>query len=146
MGAMNLRPVRIGDETSLRCEFQLETSGRNSFCYTLIARFSGEYRIGSGGKPDARFIAGMTRMAVAIWHPAALVLDLSELRYEWGDDMRDLLPPSEGHMKSAVVVGPGCARAIATLLWGVDTQKAATEADFIFDNVEAAWESVRHRA
>jgi hypothetical protein len=146
MGTMNLRPVRIEEETRLRCEFQLETTGRNSFQYTLIARFSGDYRDGSAGKPDARFIAGMTRMGVAIWHPAALILDLSELRYEWGDDLGEILPPGGKHLRSAVVIGPGCARAIATLLWGVNTQKAATEAEFIFDNLEAAWEAVRYQA
>jgi hypothetical protein len=145
MGAMKLRPVRIEDETRLRHEFQLETTGRNPFCHTLIAKFIGEYRTGAAGAPDAAFIVGMARMAVEIWRPAAVVLDLSDLRYEWGDEMGWLLPPSLGR-KSAVVVGPGCTRAIATLLWGVDTQRAATEAGFIFNSVEAAWESVRHRA
>ena len=89
---------------------------------------------------------GMASMAVQIWRPAAIVLDLSKLRYEWGDEMGWLLPPSVGCGKAAVVVGPGCARAIATLMWGVNTQKGATEAEFIFDSVDAAWESVRHRA
>jgi hypothetical protein len=145
---MKLQQVRIEDETRLGYEFRLETSGRNSFCYTLIAKFLGDYRDGSAGKPDLRFIVGMTKMAVAIWYPAALVLDLSELRYEWGDDMNELLSPTFGGERAAVVVGPKCARAIATLatlLWGVSTQKAATEADFIFESVEEAWEAVRHR-
>ena len=67
MSAMNLQPVRIEDRTSLRCELQLETTGPHRFCYTLIAKFIGEYRDGFGGKPDARFIEGMARMAVDIW-------------------------------------------------------------------------------
>ena len=142
---MTLQQVRIEDETRLGHEFRLETSGRNSFCYTLIAKFMGEYRDGSAGKPDLLFMVGMTRMAVAIWHPAALVLDLSELRYDWGDDLSELISPAFAGKASAVVVGPKCARAIATLLWGVSTQKAATEAGFIFESVEEAWEAVRHR-
>jgi hypothetical protein len=145
MGMMKLQPVRIEDETRLRYEFQLETTGRHSFCYTLIAKFSGEYRPGSAGSPDASFIVGITELAVGIWHPAGLILDLSELRYEWGDEMEWLLPPSVG-CKAAVVVGPGCAPAIATLLWGLKTEKSATDAEFIFDSVQAAWESVRYRA
>ena len=143
--AMKLQQVRIEDETRLRYELRLETSGRNSFCYTLIAKFIGDYRDGSAGKPDLQFMAGLARMAVAIWHPAAVVLDLSELRYEWGDDMDELLSPTFAGKKAAVVVGPKCARAIATLLWGISTQKAAAEADFIFETVEQAWEAVRHR-
>lgn len=142
---MKLKPVRIEEATKLRCEFQLETTGGNPFSTTLIAKFIGDYHDGSGGKPDARFISGMTQMATAIWHPAAVVLDLSELRYEWGDDMANLLSPWVGSKKAAVVVGPKCARAIATLLWGVNTTKEATEMEFIFDSVEEAWEAVRDR-
>jgi hypothetical protein len=51
MSGMKLLPVRLDDETPLRYEFQLEMSGRNSFCYTLIAKFIGEYRDGSAGPP-----------------------------------------------------------------------------------------------
>ena len=142
---MRLQQVRIEDETCLGHDFRLETSGGNSFCYTLIAKFTGDYRYGSGGKPDLRFMGGMTRMAVAIWHPAAVVLDLSDLRYEWGDDMSELLSPTFAGKKAAVVVSPKCARAIATLLWGGNTQRAATEAEFIFESVEQAWEAVRRR-
>lgn len=145
MSQMKLQPVRIEDETKLRCEFQLETTGGNPFRTTLIAKFIGEYQDGSSGKPDSRFMAGMVEMAVAIWHPAAVVLDLSELQYEWGDDMANLLPPNAGGKKSAVVVGPKCVRAIATLMWGVNTMREATEAEFIFDDVKAAWEYVRDR-
>jgi hypothetical protein len=143
--AMKLQQVRLEDETSLRCELQLETTGRNPFCYTLIVKFAGDYRDGSAGKPDLRFMVGTTKMAAAIWQPAALVLDLSELRYEWGDDLIELVSPTVAGKKMAVVVGPKCARAIATLLWGTETQREATEADFIFANVEAAWQAVRHR-
>ncbi len=143
--AMKLQPVRLEDETKLRCEFQLETTGRNPFCFTLIVKFTGDYRDGSAGKPDLRFMVGMTKTAVAIWQPAALVVDLSELRYEWGDDLADLVSPSVAGKKTAVVVGPKCARAIATLLWGTSTQREAAEADFIFESVETAWQAVRHR-
>lgn len=142
---MKLQPVRLEDETNIRSEFQLEATGRNPFCFTLIAKFTGDYRDGSAGKPDLRFMVGMTKTAVAIWQPAALVVDLSELRYEWGDDLADLVSPTVAGKKTAVVVGPKCARAIATLLWGTETQREATEADFIFANVEAAWQAVRHR-
>jgi len=141
---MKLRQVRIEEETRLVHEFRLETSGRNSFCYSLIAKFSGEYRPGSEGRPDADYMVGMTKLAVAVWHPAALVLDLSELRYEWGDEMAWLLPPAVG-CRAAVVVGPLCSGAIATLMWGLETQKPSTDADFVFETVEEAWEFVRYR-
>lgn len=145
MSEMKLRPIQIDEITQLRHEFRLETTARSPFRHTLIARFIGEYRDGSSGHPDAVFIAGMLRMAVELWRPAGVVLDLSDLRYQWGDEMHWLLPPDVHGRKIAVVVGPKCARAIATLLWGINTTKEATEADFIFDNVVAAWEAVRDR-
>lgn len=141
---MNLRPIRVEDETSLQYEFQLETTGPNRFCYTLIAKFIGEYRDGSAGRPDVDFILGMTKLAVGIWQPAALVLDLSELKYDWGDEMSWLLPP-DVTCKAAVVVGPRCSRAIATVMWGLDTQKPVTDADFVFETIAEAWDAVRYR-
>jgi hypothetical protein len=145
MSKMKFHPVRIEDASNLRHEFKLETTDESYFRSILIARFIGDYRGGSSGRPDAVYMTGMLRMAVELWGPAGLVLDLSGVRYDWGDEMYWLLPPDVGGKKAAVVVGPKCARAIATLLWGVNTTKEATEAEFIFDNVVAAWEAVRHR-
>jgi hypothetical protein len=113
----------------------------------LIAKFRGRYRYGSAGAPDAAFIAGLTQTALEVWNAAAVVLDLSEVSYEWGDEM-DLLfdvGASRG-AKSAIVVGPACARAIATLMWGTETTRLATEAEKIFDTVEEAWRYVRKTA
>jgi hypothetical protein len=92
-------------------------------------------------------IRGLTLTAIEVWNPAGVVLDLSELHYDWGDEMDLLLDvASDRSVKSAVVVGPACARAIATLMWGVDTKRPATEAENIFDNVEEAWQYVRKAA
>ncbi len=141
---MNLKRISF-DEIAIRYEFQLETTGPNQFWYTLIAKFAGHYREGSAGRPDACFVLGMARTAVEVWHAAALVLDLSELQYQWGDEMEHLLPPDVG-VPAAVVVGPGCARSIATLLWDdVNTAHEATEAEFVFANLQDGWENVRKR-
>ncbi len=142
---MKLQPVRFEDETHIRHEFELETTGQNRFWYTLIAKFIGTYGHGSSGRADAHYILGVTKTAIDIWQPAAVVLDLSELRYEWGDEMDWLLPPALD-VPAAVVVGPHCAPAIATLMWGLKTTRAATEAEFVFDDRGAAWAYVRDQA
>jgi hypothetical protein len=145
--AMKLERVAFDDDNRIDYEFLLETTGASRFWYTLIAKFRGQYRDGSAGAPDAAFIEGLTRTALEVWSPAALVLDLSELRYDWGDEMASLLDiGDDGGLKTAVVVGPGCARAIATLMWGVDTTREATEAEGIFATVEEAWTHVRKTA
>ena len=144
---MKLVRVSFEDQNRIDCEFFLETTGKNRFSYTLIAKFRGRYRDGSAGAPDAAFIRGLTHTAIEVWRPAAVVLDLSELHYEWGDEM-DLLfdVGADQHVKSAIVVGPDCTKAIATLMWGVDTTRPATEAENIFDNLEEAWAYVRKTA
>lgn len=134
---MKLQSVRFEDETNIKYDFSLETSGKTRFDYTLIARFIGTYADGSSGRPDAAFILGMTRAALDVWHPGSLVLDLSELKYDWGDEMDWLLPP-ESHRPTAVIVGPACEKAIATLMFGRDSTRLATEADFIFSNLNEA--------
>ena len=144
---MKLVRVSFEDENRIDCEFFLETTGKNRYWYTLIAKFRGRYRDGSAGAPDAALIRGLTHTAIEVWRPAAVVLDLSELHYEWGDEM-DLLfdVGADQHVKSAIVVGPACTKAIATLMWGVDTTRSATEAENIFDNLEEAWAYVRKTA
>ena len=141
---MKLARVSFEDENRIDCEFFLETTGKNRFWYTLIARFRGRYRDGSAGAPDAALIRGLTHTAIEVWRPAAVVLDLSELHYEWGDEMATLFDVGLDHnMKCAIVVGPACSKAIATLMWGVNTTRSPSEAENIFDNVEEAWEYVR---
>jgi hypothetical protein len=106
-----------------------------------------DYRDGSEGAPDAHFMCGLTEIALEIWRPAALVLDLSELQYDWGDEMDLVLSVGQRqHVPSAVVIGPGCSRAIATLFWGTDTSRLATEAENIFTDLDAAWKHVRKTA
>jgi hypothetical protein len=140
---VNLRPARFEDESNIRCEFQLDRSADIHSYATLIAKFAGRYREGSGGNPDARFICGMLKAAIEVWRPGALVINFSELDYVWGDEMDWFLSPTFNNLPAAVVIGPGCAAAIATLIWGLNTNRPATDADFVFDTVQKAWESVR---
>jgi hypothetical protein len=144
---MKLSRVTFTDDNRIDYEFFLETTGKNRFWSTLVAKFRGRFRDGSKGAPDASFIHGITQTALQVWDPAAVVLDLSELQYEWGDEMDFLLNVgADRNVKSALVVGPGCAKAIATLMWGVETTRVVTEAENIFDNVEEAWKYVRKTA
>src|SRR6516162_11610165 len=109
---MKLARVSFDDENHIDHEFFLETTGKNRFFYTLIAKFRGRYRDGSAGAPDAAFIQGLTQTALEVWRPAAVVLDLPVPQYDWGDEMDCLLDVGAIRgVKSAVVVGPGCTRA-----------------------------------
>lgn len=138
---MQLRAVSFDEETDIRFEFLLETTGKNRFCFTLIAKFKGTYRPGSAGKPDAQFIHGMTLTALRMWRPATVILDLRELTYTWGTDMDLVLDVGAEEDISTLIVGSEtCLPAIGTLLFGPGDQRPATDQARIFDSLEEALE------
>lgn len=77
----------------------------------------GEYKLGSAGNSDARHICGMMAYAQERFTKSFWILDLSELSYEWGDEMDMVLDFGgiNGIESMAVVYGPKCIAAVATL-------------------------------
>ncbi|MGC3957537.1 MAG: hypothetical protein QM813_06135 [Verrucomicrobiota bacterium] len=138
-----LQAVQLGQDNPIQYAFFL--SGR-----ILVARFSGLYRPGHSGKPDCLFIEGIAATAMDVWNCRGLVLDLSNLDYQWGDEMEWLLPIrrtcTKVNFPSATVVGPKCRNAIATLIFDdPKTTRLATEHECIFDDVGSALLYVRQQ-
>lgn len=72
-------------------DFELELSGnRIHVVPMLIVSISGRYRDGSAGAPDAACISGRCRTAIDLWDARAVILDLTQLSYEWGDDFDNI--------------------------------------------------------
>jgi len=143
---MKLKRITFEEETRLRYEFHIEMTGRNRFLYTLIAKFIGEYRPGSQGAPDAHFIRGITQTALEIWNPGALILDLRELSYVWGDEMDLVLDTGTNQGVPLAIVGSElCLPAIGTLVHGINSKQPATDLDHIFENIEEAWQYIRKK-
>lgn len=79
----------------------LDISAIQFMCYTLqlqplysvlgYVEFTGEYRHGSSGSDDARFICWRLEQYCETISPYGLIVDLRGLAYEWGDDL-DLYP------------------------------------------------------
>ena len=116
---------------SIHLDFELELSGSEIHVVPLlIARVQGEYRDGSAGAPDAAYISGLCRTAIELWNARAVLLDLSQLSYEWGDEFDNLYNLD---VPLAVVVGEKCRRAMSTLEFGVDTDKDITEVEYFFE-------------
>jgi hypothetical protein len=109
---------------------------KQPFLSIIHLAFAGDYRTGSGGAPDAHYIEGLTRTVHEIWRPSAMILDLRDLNYEWGDEMDLVLqPPTD---ISAIVVSPKCEPAISTLCLGLDTTKSVLDEARFFDALEPA--------
>ena len=81
-------------------EVSLDISNIECNCYTMdlpksdallgVIKFSGKYGHGSGGSDDALFIDWRINEFCDLDVPlkiSALIVDFSELEYEWGDDL-----------------------------------------------------------
>lgn len=126
--------VKFIDKTDIN--YSLHTVGeKNKYSKILIAEFSGTYKSGSAGASDAKFIKGITKTAKDVWDCFGIIIDFSDLYYDWGDEMDCFLPFDENF---ALVVSDKCESGIATLLFGLNTNKKAIETDFIFSNTNDA--------
>jgi len=122
---------------TIQYSFQLETSDPNQFRHILIANFSGKYRYGSKGNPDAALMWGVLKTACELWYPRAVIIDLRDFEYNWGDKI-EMVFDAPGDATLAIVVGEKCRDALSTLEYGLDTDKDITESKYFFDSLEEA--------
>lgn len=113
---MNIEIYSIKSSVSVDCEIGfIPIDGT----YKKIGYFKafGEYKIGSSGKADAHHICGMMAYAQDRFSKRLWILDLSELSYEWGDEMDMVLGFGSVERVDAVAVvyGSKCIEAVATL-------------------------------
>ena len=107
---------------------------------TLVVSFFGQYRDGSYGNPDAHYMRAMINLACDLWFHRGLVIDLSALKYEWGD-LIDYALDHPDRLPTAIVVGPWCHAALASL-WAED-ERPFQEQDGVFENLQSAVAFVR---
>lgn len=85
----------------------------------LYAAFRGAYRSGSAGSPDATYIMAVMAALDRAWRPDAFIVDLSELTYTSGDEMRWIWDLGSQTCRCrrplAVIAGDGCRHALLTL-------------------------------
>ena len=104
----------------------------------LLVQFAGQYRYGGAGNRDADFMAGAILQGCACWHPWNVVVDLSRVWYQWGDQIADALSMRYETESMAVVIGPDCAAALATLWFGKTTHRPATDREGVFASIKDA--------
>ena len=84
---MHLRPLDIRSGVSIEFSYSESLLPSPPHMQVLVVRFTGSCQIGSACTPNAVYMDAMIRAGIAVWSPAAVVLDLRELVYEWGDMM-----------------------------------------------------------
>jgi hypothetical protein len=117
---MRLHEVTLSDLSPLRHTIRLtEAEGWDTPEFMVIS-YTGDYRYGSAGAPDARCILATAEAAHRAWYSQAIVLDFSRLSYQWGDEMEWVLGiggrTGECAYPLVIVVGDGCRAAMITLL------------------------------
>ncbi|MEB1609342.1 hypothetical protein VDQ74_05465 [Xanthomonas campestris pv. campestris] len=103
----------------------------------LVVSFTGHYRDGSRGNPDAAYMRAIIRLRCDLWWQKGLVIDLSALRYDFGDMIESAFDHPRD-LPVAIVVSPLAGRALATLWYGEDTDRPATQQNDVFDNLPDA--------
>jgi hypothetical protein len=139
-----LQERTLGEESDIRVRYfvsPVDKSGRD----ILVIRYSGVYGYGSAGNPDAHHMYAMAMAGVAAFEPSAVIHDLTELQYEWGD-MLELVfnvPAELVDMPFAIVTGSNCDEAVRTLLFGGDGSVEPPEVvGLVHGDLPAAWAQV----
>jgi hypothetical protein len=100
----------------------------------LVLKFSGAYGVGSAGNGDADFMRVITCAATSAWHSHAVVFDLRELSYEWGNSIWGVFGRG---IQSSGVEGLPCALVVSDLCRG-GFSKCAGLVPAMFDDLESA--------
>lgn len=141
---IQLKERRLADLSQIEVRYLIGYQRRAKHLDTLVIRYVGNYRLGSGGNPDAMYMCAMAKAGVAAFHPYAVIHDLSQLTYEWGDLLEMVFGVAADYVgaRAVVVVGPGCEEAVRTLLLGINSADPIEKAEGVFRDLESAWEYV----
>ncbi|QDT95507.1 hypothetical protein [Gimesia aquarii] len=79
----------------------------------LVIRFIGNYGYGSDGNGDGQFMRTITLCALSLWDVEAVVFDLRDLTYEWGNTIwgmygRSIYPSGIDDLPYATIVSDRC--------------------------------------
>jgi hypothetical protein len=110
-----LVPVSLAELSNITHEVALAPHHRFESPEFLYVKFSGEYRAGAAGCPDAIFITSHLAADRSAWHSTSLIVDLSDLTYVWGDEMGWIYRASDEWKSLAIIVGDRSQAALKTL-------------------------------
>lgn len=95
---MSLTPIDLDAESPLLCRYAVPEGDDPVSPMVLVIAFEGEYRSGSLGNPDARYMTGCVMRALASLSPCGLVLDFSKLTYRWGNALLGVIQAINHYM------------------------------------------------
>lgn len=140
---MELTPVSFESLSSITHSVALPPHERFDTPEFVYAAFSGRYRDGAEGAPDATYIVSIMEAVQRAWYTKSLIIDLTDLIYDWGDNMEWVYGigwsgQTGCHKPLALIVSDKCRKALSTL--SPDDYK-----DCCVESLEEAVELVRSK-
>ncbi|MBW8847197.1 MAG: hypothetical protein JF607_19700 [Burkholderiales bacterium] len=134
--------VNWADYSKVEIRYEIALYQFEHECKLLRVRFGGSYGYGSDGNGDAVYMDAMYRAAFEVLRPDGLILDFSELGYQWGDLLgRVLNAPDQWSERErppfAVVLGAASEEGVRSLLLN-DLGWSADELTWAFNEPLAA--------
>lgn len=138
---------KLEDLSKIQYEVHIGSSNEVNYLKIMILKFIGEYGFGSAGNSDAIYMRAVGEAVLEAWNPGGLIIDLSELSYEWGDRLEDVFyigsyKYRDNPFPIALIVGDKSEEAVRTLLVGIKSTKALNEIGWVFRDLSSAWEFV----
>ena len=108
----------------------------------MVIAFSGTFGEGSAGNNDGVFMRMITHSALSVWRVQAVVFDLRELDYNWGDKIFEVFgngiePSGVENLPFATVISDRCRPGFASCMSIIEPA---------FEDLGAALDNVRSRA
>jgi hypothetical protein len=139
MNFKDLKKINLKNENNIKTEFYLKNSVINHNSYDIILiKFIGNYRNGSKGNLDAKFLCANIEFAKEYFKPNGIILDLTELKYEWGDELEKAFGAGK-YIAFAVLISDLNKKAIGTLVNFGNENIPATDKEYIYDSFNTAW-------
>ena len=145
---MHIRPVEISQPDGICCSYGLVADQHDDkLPPVLVVSFSGTYPPGSLGNAHGRFMAHATVHGLAAFNPWCVLLDLRELRYEWGNTLLAVFEQitqysSDASFPVVVVTSGKCRDAFLSLV----RPAGAPAPDWHFEDLDAALECAVQKA
>lgn len=136
----NFRRVYPKKYSDIKVKYFLgELDGEN----ILIVKFSGVYGLGSAGNGDAQYMNACLNMAKSLYDYRALIIDLTQLDYQWGDMIDQIFPKTtDDYDIEVMVIGKKCQKAIHSLI-EMDWDNDEALRSRLFKNIDDAVAYIR---
>ena len=140
----SIQEVKLSDLTStIEVRFFRGEASTQRAEEILVIEFSGVYPVGSDGNSDAHYMYAMGKAAIYAWNPKAIILDMSNLSYQWGDMLEMVFDIGARYygraLPRAIVVGPKCHNAVHTLINGLGADDPHAPIEYVFTSLSEAW-------